>query len=163
MVLDAQGRILQSNAAADAALRVSGTLALRDGALSARRRQDRWVLRRLCALAAAGVIGLWPIPRAGHATTMRLSPLAHGRVLVRLFRGMHRDGPPEAYMRQRFAMSGMEAELAVRFAEGASLAEASRAMQLGLAEALALQQSVFRKTGMAGADALRLMLAQITG
>lgn len=162
-VFDGTGALLHANAAAWAILGHGETLALANGRLTARNNPDRRLLRRLIALAARGTDGLCTLPRRGgaHPLQIMLLALPDARVLLRIHAPSHRAGPPEACMRRRFGLTAREAELAVRFAEGATLHEAAERMGLAPAQAQALQARVLARTGRTAPADLSALLDTI--
>jgi DNA-binding CsgD family transcriptional regulator len=163
ILLNAKGRVQQANAAARRFLLGWGGIRLVGDTLTAARRAEGRVLRRLIALAATGTDGFFPMCGTDSAEPVRVTLLAlpGGQMLLRLRAPMHRAGPPEIFMRRSFGLTAREAELAVRFVEGATLDEAAERMEIGAHTARALQLRVFSRTGTASPEEFRRLVDTI--
>jgi DNA-binding CsgD family transcriptional regulator len=163
LLLDATGCVWQANAAARRLLRNWGGLCLTGSTLTASHRAEGRVLRRMIALAARGMDGFFAMRGAKGMPPMQvmLFAMPEGSVLLRLRAPVHRAGPPEMFMRRSFGLTAREAELAVRFFEGASLVEAAGRMEIGAQMAQALQERVLARTGTASPAELRQLVDTI--
>jgi DNA-binding CsgD family transcriptional regulator len=176
LLVDASGRVLFANPAAEALLAANEAIGVRDRRLSAGQAADERRLQRLIA-AATGALGLAPaggemlVGRAGQppiallvapvGPTTTLSSLAPvPAALVLLHDPARRAAHPTKRLQALFGLTAAEAMLAQGLLDGKRLTEIAAARKVSVETVRTQLRALFRKTGVARqADLMRILLA----
>jgi DNA-binding CsgD family transcriptional regulator/PAS domain-containing protein len=173
VLLDADGRVVGANRAAEALLARGDGLCVRDGRLAAAAAGDAATLAALVGNAARrdGGDGAMSAARPSDARPLllRVEPLvsqpdvdASGRaaVLVQATDPEDRAGPPASLLCRYFGLTPAEARVAVRIAQGKDFCQAARELGVEPETARTQLKRVFAKTRThRQADLVRLVLA----
>ena len=166
VTLDKNGKVLQTNQAADELLREHDGLTISNNSLEAAYPRDNRELRRLINLALSGhkkpdlslveaMSVMRPSGRSNLGIVVRSIPMSewsdgnHGPAAAVFVRDPEsRQQAPHEVVQQMFGLTPAEAALAIQLAAGLSLDEASDALNIRRNTARAHLRAIFSKTGV---------------
>lgn len=155
LILNKDGRIMRRNAAAERLLQHGTIITERQGRVEPLTQTGVALLHRLLAAPPpSGEEVRFDLPAPGGASlrgrALGLSASAYGdgaTVALFLTDPDRSDGPDPASLRHKFQLTPAEAAVALRLAEGASLIDAARALDIAHNTARAHLRAIFAKTG----------------
>jgi DNA-binding CsgD family transcriptional regulator/PAS domain-containing protein len=181
ILVDASGRVIFVNAAAERTLKAREGLSIEGGRLSAWLASETTALRALIAAAIGTSVGqaLQPggvmnvsRPQFERPLSVTVSPvpftvkfgsLGHAGAAILISNPDQSKPPDPAVLRSMFRLTGAESRLAVALCSGMSLAEAAEALTITRETAKSCLKQVFAKTGTRRQAELVAVIGRLAG